>query len=774
MPRIELYLLGPPLIKLDGVPIQVDTRKAIALMTYLAVTGERHRRDALAALLWPDADQVRARAALRRILSTVNKALAGCGLRVDRETIGLDWNADLWVDLVQFRSQRAKSVAHRHSPADVCEMSLGPLKEVVNLYRGEFLAGFTLRDSAPFDDWQFSESERLRDELAVVLERLVICHTLQRDFQSARSYAQRWLDLDPLNEEAHRQLMRLYTRANQRTAALRQYRECVRILDRELGVKPLDETTELYQAVRENGPLPVLDTSQSSPPASERGSDASAADGNAPSPASTPGYSLVGRSTEWETLRETYTYIRTDGHLIVVEGEAGIGKSRLAEEFLAHVRAGGAATLAARCYQGEANLAYGPFVEGLRGAIARLGDTAGWWHGLPANSLAEAARLLPALSRLSEELPPPPPLDSPGAQSRFFEGLAQILLHVCRGPVPGVLFFDDLQWADEASVDLLRYLVRRLRGRPICILTTWRSEEIEAEHRLRLLQAEAHRSGVATTLSLRRFSLSEVAELVRAVSVDRVPLPHGIEERLHRETEGLPFFLVEYLATLTSREASADGGWPVPSSVRDLLRSRLASLSGASRQLLDTAAVIGRSFDFDTLQEASGRGEDEAVAALEALFAKGLVNEIRGAEGAESLTYDFSHERLRALTYEETSLARRRLLHRRVAEALASRSRDRHQTRSAAGIIAKHYRTAAQDNKAAEYFILAGDHASITTSVQGGMWGDARMAARRLAWERLARSLHVLRILKPPQQLGSARTVPGAAFPAPPGRPAAG
>ena len=221
LPRIELYLLGAPLIKLDSVPIHVDTRKAIALMAYLAVIGERHRRDALAALLWPDADQARARAALRRTLSTVNKALAGIGLSVDRETIGLDWNADLWVDLVQFRSQKAEPVAHRHSPADVCEVSLGPLREVVQLYRGEFLAGFTLRDSAPFDDWQFSESESLRDELAAVLERLVICHTLQRDFQSARAYAQRWLDLDPLNEEAHRQLMRLYTQANQRTAALR-------------------------------------------------------------------------------------------------------------------------------------------------------------------------------------------------------------------------------------------------------------------------------------------------------------------------------------------------------------------------------------------------------------------------------------------------------------------------------------------------------------------------------------------------------------------------
>ena len=271
------------------------------------------------------------------------------GSSVDRETIGIDWNADLWVDLVQFRSQHARYVTHRHLPADVCEMSLGPLREVVKLYRGEFLAGFTLRDSAPFDEWQFPESERLRAELAVDLERLVICHTLRRDFQSARSYAQRWLDLDPLNEGAHRQLMRLYTQANQRTAALRQYRECIRIVDPELGVQPLEETTELYRAVRENRPFPVLDASQSSPSASEKRPNARTADGNASDRASRLGSPLVGRSTEWETLLETYTSIGADGHLIVVEDEAEIGKSSLAEEFLEHLRARGAATLAARC-----------------------------------------------------------------------------------------------------------------------------------------------------------------------------------------------------------------------------------------------------------------------------------------------------------------------------------------------------------------------------------------------------------------------------------------
>ena len=233
---------------MDGSPIQVDTRKAIALISYLAVSGESHRRDALATLLWPDTDQARARAALRRTLSALNKAVAGYALAVDRETVGLDMNADVWVDLSEFRSRLAETAAHEHPADGVCDSCLGPLSAAATLYRGDLLAGFSLRDSDVFDDWQYSQSELARQELAGALERLVRCHALKADLRSAATCGRRWLGLDPLNEEAHRQLMRLYGRSNQRTAALQQYRECVRVLDKELGVAPLEETTELYQA----------------------------------------------------------------------------------------------------------------------------------------------------------------------------------------------------------------------------------------------------------------------------------------------------------------------------------------------------------------------------------------------------------------------------------------------------------------------------------------------------------------------------------------------
>src|SRR6266853_4538602 len=252
MSRLALSLLGPPRIERDGILIDVDTRKAIALIAYLAVTRQRHSRDALAALLWPEYDQSHARATLRRTLSTLNKALEGPWLEISREHLSLNFNAGIWVDVHEFRSLLSECRSHDHLPTEICSDCLQPLSEAVELYSEDFLTGFSLRDSSNFDDWQFYQADALRRDLANALERLVQCYSASGDFEPAIAYAQRWLALDRLNESAHRLLMQLYAWNDQQSAALHQYRECVQILDRELGVGPLESTTRLYQAIKEH------------------------------------------------------------------------------------------------------------------------------------------------------------------------------------------------------------------------------------------------------------------------------------------------------------------------------------------------------------------------------------------------------------------------------------------------------------------------------------------------------------------------------------------
>ncbi|MFL6294747.1 MAG: BTAD domain-containing putative transcriptional regulator [Actinomycetes bacterium] len=732
MAELRIALLGPPRVERDGAPIEVDTRKAIALLAYLAIAPERHGRDAVAGLLWPDYDTEHARGALRRTLSTLNKAVGPGWLAADRTTVGFA-RTSFFLDVARFEELLAGCRAHGHPPEAACPACVEPLGEAARLHRGDFLAGFGLRDSTSFDDWQYFQAERLRRELAGALERLAQAQIGLHRWDDAVDAARRWLALDPLHEPAHRQLMRLYAWSGRRGAALRQFQACQRVLEEELGVEPLEETVAVHEAIQSNRlpPPPPVATPAAppipatpepgipvpGPPVGERSPTGDGGRGVVHSPP--PPAPLVGRAVEWAALLEAYAGVGPDGRLVVLEGEAGIGKTRLAAELADHARSLGASVVGGRCYEEEAGVAYGPFIEGLRGALAGAAEAAGAagapeatgvagdspragsprpLEGVPRHWLAEARRLLPELVEAFPDLPDPGPLDGPAAGRQFFEGVSQVLLAACAGPVPGVLVLDDLHLADEASLDILAYLVHRLRGRPLLVVACWRSEQVPADARLRRLAAGARRAGQARIITLRRLDAAGVAELVSAVA----PARAGAAELLHQRTEGLPFLVLEYLAAVGDA-----GELPslLPGGARDLLAARVRDVGDAARQLLTTAAVLGRSFDVDTVWAASGRSDEEAVAALEELAARGLVHEVAGD------VYDFGHGLVRDLVYSQTSLARRRLLHRRVGEALAAGARGRRPQEPPAASIARHLELGGAVAEAARYHRLAGDQA---------------------------------------------------------------
>ncbi|MGH2451968.1 MAG: BTAD domain-containing putative transcriptional regulator, partial [Candidatus Limnocylindria bacterium] len=232
-PCLNVRLLGSPTIDRDGEAVAVDTRKAIALLVLLAVGGREEPRARLAAMLWPEADDERARGALRRTLSALRSSAAGDWISGDAHAIRMR-EEGLRVDVADFR----RAVAD------------GRLAEAAELYRGDFLAGFGLRDSPEFDDWQAAQADELRGLLAGALSRLARQSAAAGDLAKAIEHARRRLAIDPLDESAHRELMRLHASAGDPGAALRQYRECERILDAELGVKPVSETHDLYEAIR--------------------------------------------------------------------------------------------------------------------------------------------------------------------------------------------------------------------------------------------------------------------------------------------------------------------------------------------------------------------------------------------------------------------------------------------------------------------------------------------------------------------------------------------
>jgi DNA-binding SARP family transcriptional activator len=693
MSDYEIRLFGSPKITRDGAVASMDTRKGYALLALLAMQEGAQSRSRLALLLWPEADSSRARGALRRTLSALRKALGETGLVISRDEIGLDPDLQANIDVNRFDALCAEIAASESTACSAAQ--LNALSTAASLYRADFLAGFGLKDSSEFDEWQFFESERLRQSLARVLSRQALCQSETGDFEAAIASARRWLTLDSLQEEAHQELILLYSLSGQRNAALRQYRECVRILDAELGVPPLAATTALYQNVLENkaGRRPILRQKAAlSSPAATR---------------THPGdFLLVGRQEQWAELDTCRVQTQQRAAFASIHGEAGIGKTRLAEEFARVHEAGGGLAVKTRSYRSESNLPYGPFVEGFRALLrqpeilSRMASVPGYW-------LAEATRLVPELQGAIPDLRPATDSDDPGAQFRLFEAIRQLLAALREwGPI--LFIIDDAHWLDPASFELLSYLVRRPDELSVMWIVIWRQEEVLPGSKLDRLETELLLQQRHLHLELDRLTEDEVGQL--AAQADLQVGPVG---QLFEQTEGLPFFVVEFIKSQLRHPVEDEAAWAPPPSVLELQKSRFTTVDDAGRQLLTAAAVIGRSFDFEILRATSGRSPDESVRALDDLIARGLLVELVPAAGSDLrgpafARYDFSHESLYQAVYGEISLARRRILHRRVAEALIhAYQRSRHGA-ALVGQIGHHLQLAGEEQQAGEYFFKAG------------------------------------------------------------------
>src|SRR6266545_4051549 len=268
MAHLKLFVLGQPRLERDGQSIELNLRKALALLVYLAVRAQPQSRDALATMLWPESDQREGRARLRRTLHRLNEAIGDGILDSGPEAIRLYSHVDLWLDSAAFRQHITAGLAA--APQDVfAPERLAHLNAAVELYTEDFLAGFTLPDSPTFDEWQFFQRESLRQLYGQVLEQLVQAYRSQQAWEQAIAYARKWVALDRLHEPAHRMLMQLYAWAGQHAAALRQYQECARILDAELAAAPEDETTALYEAIRTRQLAPLQVSDRQPSPSSE-------------------------------------------------------------------------------------------------------------------------------------------------------------------------------------------------------------------------------------------------------------------------------------------------------------------------------------------------------------------------------------------------------------------------------------------------------------------------------------------------------------------------
>jgi predicted ATPase/DNA-binding SARP family transcriptional activator len=689
---LSIGLLGPPAITVGDEPLRVDTRKAVAVLAMVAVDGPT-ARTTLAARLWPDSHETRARGALRRTLSVLGSGLGGRWLTVTPTSVSLD-GAGAWVDTDEIAEQRRSIAEHEHAPSGCCSDCLPPLRRIARLHRGAFMDGFVLRGSAEFSDWQHGHAERLRRELHGTLDRLTRLEAEAGDLDAALATAGRWLELDVLNEQAHARLMLLHGRRGERAEAIRRYRECAAVLDRELGVAPLARTTALYEAIVEGR----LDGQASAPrPSRER----------APvPPASTGAVSkelpFVGRDGMLDDALRQLT--AAGGRLLVVRGEAGIGKTRFVDELESRLHQRSLPVLGVHCQPGEQRLALAPFVALLRSAIARPGALERV-TALPPDVRGEAGRLLPVVAD-APEVPPPAPLDAPGSHARFLDAVLTTLVTAAAPPgTRPVVVIEDLHAADDATLDLLSYAIRRLLDHPVGLVLTWRSEDLPSTPAAKELERAVRTPGEAAddaVVELERLTSEATAELCRAALGSA---SDDLFDRVAAEAEGLPLAVVEYLRWLLALGESPSADWPIPSGVRALVGSRLDGLSETALQLTTAAAVLGHSVDLRLLAGVAGRSAEETADGADELLTRGILRP------ATSGTYDFSHEKIRTVAYERATPARRRLLHARAAEALAERAHRRGPGQLAA-VIADHARLGGDEEAAAAWSVRAGDHAA--------------------------------------------------------------
>jgi DNA-binding SARP family transcriptional activator len=651
---LRVALLGGFAMALGNAPLApLGTPRLQSLLAYLLLHRDMPQvRQQLAFLFWPDSDEAQSRTNLRNLLHRLHKNIPPIQRFLEVEPGTLRWRPDtrLSVDVIEL--DLAIATADEAARRGDVAATRASLEAAVGLYRGELLPGL-------YDDWIVAERERHAGLFVRALGRLVSLLEETREYGCAIQHAERLLRNDPLSESTYRQLMRLHALAGDPVAALRVYATCVEVLRRELGVAPSGATQQMHELVR-------------------RGTFES------PAPARPAPLRLVGREQEWLRLRRVSETAGPRPKLVVLAGEAGIGKTRLAEELLEWQRRQGHLTAVAHCYLGRM-VSYAPIAGWLREPCLQDGLA-----GLADLWLTEVGRIVPELLIQRSDLPRPAPMRGSWQRLRLFEALAHALVAAAR---PLTLLLDDLHWCDQATLDWLGFFLRWAAPTQVTLCTTLRAEELNDRSGIRPLLAGLRRDGLVHELELGRLDAAETDAL--AAQVAGRPLAPAAVEDLYRESEGNPLYVVE--AVRVGQRGSQ------PPTMQAVIVERLAQLSPGARDLVGLAATIGRAFALPLLVRASGRTEDEVVVRLDELTQRRIIR------AHDDGSYDFSHDKIRSVAYAGLSTARRHLLHRRVAEALEALDPDLDVESST---LARHYEAAGNLERAAALLQRAGQAAS--------------------------------------------------------------
>lgn len=700
MGLLRLAVLGTPEVFHDGNRLTFALRKAQALLIYLAVEEGMHTRCKLTALLWPDSEPAEARRSLRNALYLLRSVLSDASssphihLIGEGGLLGLNRQSPFELDLgvVQQTYQQVLRLS-TVSPPSQAAIPMGNVQHTLTLVRGLFLDGFSLGGATPFDEWVLQQQRQWQVRLQALYDRLSRWQEAAGELEQSKATLMRWLALDPLAEEASRRLMHLHLAGGNATAAWQVYATLRSRLTQDLQIKPSLETVALAQQIRASAAC------RRGEPAASSGVSQPPRELVAP---------LIGRASAFSQLVARYQQLlqgQAQGVLLV--GEAGIGKTRLANEFVHWARTKGADVLIGHAFEMRGHLPYQTLIEALR---ERLEAENAPEDLLDDVWLAELSRLLPELRVRYPDLPQPAG-DELTAKLRLFEAVARFL-DVLTRRAPLVLLLENLDWIDEASLDLVRYLAHAWKehGTQALLLGTVRREGLELNTVLASQLVDLGRDLPLTYVSLQPLSQAETRHLLEALVREQEPasahytnpqLPspatraskrplETLSDFLFAQTRGQPLYLLEMLKLLRERlwlvpQPGGDGTWRLelsmdlattfaqeqsrcellPSSVRVMIRTRLAKLTPEARQLVQASAVLGYPTSVQRLWQVADLGVLPGIQALDEAIASGLLCEEKDDKDGHTEIYQCTHRMIREVVYTELGNARLHLLQQR-------------------------------------------------------------------------------------------------------------
>lgn len=729
---LRLRLLGPPIIEHSAPLDSFKSRKVEALLYYLALVPGKHHRTHLATLLWSELPEEKALSNLRFALWNLRKVLGDVPFSAERMTITTQPSQTMWVDVHEFRAHLQRLAAN----TTLVETEVSHiLHQALDLYRANFLLGFEISEAPFFEEWAQQQRVALHDMAVSALTRLGAYHAGQRQLSQAIAVMRRLLELEPWQEATHRQLMRLLALAGQRGAALEHYQKCRQILAAELDLEPEPETTALMERIQA-GQL------EFEPPASVAGLPET-------NFSSSP---FFGRQAEYAWLLERWEGAkRQQGGLVLLRGEAGVGKTCLIEELNRSVLLQGALVLSGRCYEFSGAVPYQPIATALQKQILKIKALK-----LPLSDiwLAELSQLLPEIREQYPNLAAPFDSGQGADRYRLFEAVNRFL-QALGALQPALLFLDDLHWADAATLDMLGYVVRHIATSPLLIVGAYRPDLVLDDHPLFSLEQTLFDEELLEELDLAALSTEDIAEIVSLLP-QRIADPYRLTLFLTQISEGNPFILFETLRELeeqgwqrpSSGDVLATATGPlgqealIPVKVQTRIRRRVARLPAESQQLLAVAAVIGREFEVELLQAASDVPLPVVLDCLDNWLARHLVREIINREQPLRVArlpaapshhyYDFSHDLIRAVVYDDLNKLRRQSLHGRVGYAL-ERLYAGHEEKVTER-LAHHFHLGQESDKALAYFPQAGQQAQAVYALPMALACYEQALAH---WERL-------------------------------------